>query len=86
MIVTLKFEPKEAAQAQAFLENNLRVNCEPFSDRESQKFGLNLENCMVTAFNYDRQEPFDLFKDCKKGIHWNEFEILTDKFEILNQE
>lgn len=82
MRLVLQFEPHEAEDVQRFLDTNIKINSEPFCYENPQKFGVTLEGCMVTMSGFDRQHPFNEFKDSEKGLHWNEFEIVTDKYTI----
>ena len=81
MKVTLSFEPNEAEELQKALYKNHIINRDLVTAHVANtiKFNLNLIGCITTMIGYDRQRPFDEFKDFKKGLHNNEFEIIVDK-------
>lgn len=81
MKVTLSFEPNEAEELQKALYKNHIINRDTFSAHVSNtiKFNLNFIGCITTMIGYDKQRPFDEFKDSKKGLRNNEFEIIVDK-------
>ncbi len=81
MKVTLSFEPDETEELQKALYKNYMMNRDPVTACVSHglKFNLNFIGCTTIMIGYDRKTPFDEFRDFKKGVHNNEFEIVVDK-------